>query len=93
MENTTYKIGTIIKAQYWTGVYARCGWRTRGVVATLKVISAGKAEVLTADMEQADSNRQKYNVCGTERREVGRRKIISCLNDVEIVSEPIEAAV
>ena len=91
MKESTYKIGTIIKAHYWTGVYARCGWRTRGVQATLKVISPGKAEVLTADMEQADSNRQKYNVHGTECREVGRRKIISCLNDVVIVSEPAAA--
>lgn len=85
---TTYKIGTVIKAWYWTGVYARCGWRTRGVAATLKVISAGKAEVLSADMDQADSNRQKFNVFGTEQREIGKRKIISCLNDIEIVSEP-----
>lgn len=85
---TAYKIGTVIKAWYWTGVYARCGWRTRGVSATLKVISAGKAEVLSADMDQADSNRQKFNVFGTEQREIGKRKIISCLNDIEIVSEP-----
>lgn len=93
MKDSTYKIGTIIRAQYSTGVYARCGWRTRDVQATLRVISPGKAEVINAEMEQAGSKRQMYNVGGTECREQGRRKIISCLSHVEIISEPVEAVV
>ena len=77
-------IGEKIKAGYFTAVYKPeiGGFRQEYVDATLEVISPGKARVITADMEQAGSKRQRYYVFGAESKEVGKIKIISKLNHV-----------
>lgn len=83
-----YQIGTIIKGGYSTGVYARCGWRQRYVIAVLEVVSPGMAVIKDITyIEQPGSKRQQYYVYGVIRREIGRRKRISCLDNVEVLQE------
>lgn len=86
MKTGRFQIGDIIKGGYSTGVYARCGWRQRYVKAVLEVVSPEMAVIKDITyIEQRKSNRQQYYVDGVIRREIGKRKRISCLDDVEIL--------
>lgn len=84
---SAYSKGMTIKAGYWTSVYKAQigGWRQEWVDAVLEVVSPGMAVVKSASMSEAGSHRQQYHVAGVEAREVGAKKRISSLSDVQIV--------
>ena len=80
-------VGQKIKATYWTSVYKpNIGeWRSERVFAELEVISPGKAGVISAEMEPAASNRQRFNNSNAAANEIGKVKIISKLDNVEVI--------
>lgn len=82
-----YTVGQKIKATYWTGVYKPNigGFRSEMVSAELEVISPGMAKVIWANLDPAFSNRQKFNVSAAARKEIGAVKIISKLDNVEVI--------
>ena len=84
---TKYKPGQKIKAAYWTSVYKPNigGWRSENVSAVLEVISPGKAKVISAELDQAGSRRQSFNVASNKLKQVGCVKIISKLDNVEVI--------
>lgn len=87
MKDEKFTIGSVIKGSYYTGVYARCGWRQRYVEALLEVVSPGMAVIKKITyIEEPGSKRQQYYVAGVISREIGKRKIISCLRNVEVVN-------
>ena len=84
---TEYVPGQKISAVYWTSVYKPNigGWRSEYVSAVLEVISPGKAKVISAELDQAGSRRQSFNVASNELKQVGCVKIISKLDNVEVI--------
>lgn len=83
-----YQAGQKIRANYYASVYkpSMGAWRSEWVEAELEVISPGKAKVVSATMEQAGSNRQRFNVGANESKQIGSVKIISKLSNVEIIN-------
>ena len=79
--------GQKISAVYSTSVYKPNigGWRSERVFAELEVISPGRAVVIWANLEPAFSNRQKFNVSYAAANEIGKVKIISKLDSVEVI--------
>ena len=53
--------------------------------AVLEVISPGKARVISAELDQAGSRRQSFNVASNGLKQVGCVKIISKLDNVEVI--------
>ena len=84
---TEYAPGQKITATYRTSVYKPNigGWRSEYVSAVLEVISPGKAKVISAELDQAGSRRQSFNVASNELKQVGCVKIISKLDNVEVI--------
>ena len=84
---TEYVPGQKISAVYWTGVYKGNigGWRSERVIAELEVISPGRARVISAELEPAMSKRQKFNPSYAAANEIGKLKIISKLDSVEVI--------
>ena len=84
---TEYAPGQKITATYWTSVYKPNigGWRSERVFAELEVISPGRARVIYANLEPAFSNRQRFNVSNAAAKEMGKVKIISKLDSVEVI--------
>lgn len=84
---TKYIPGQKISAGYWASVYKPNigGWRSEHVRAVLEVISPGKAKVISAEQDQAGSRRQSFNVASNELKQVGCVKIISKLDNVEVI--------
>ena len=82
-----YTPGQRISATYWTSVYKPniSGWKSEHVTAVLEVLSPGKAKVISAEMEPAASNRQRFNSSNAACKEIGTVKIISKLNDVKVI--------
>jgi len=82
----TFSPGMKISAVYYTSVYKSnvSGWRSEKVTAILEVISPGMAIVRSATMEPGGSKRQHYNVAKAEADEIGKKKIISKLDKVEV---------
>lgn len=82
-----YTVGQKIKATYWTSIYKPNigGFRSEMVFAELEVISPGRAKVIWANLDPAFSNRQRFNVSSAARKEIGAIKIISKLDNVEVV--------
>ena len=82
-----YTVGQKIKATYWTSIYKPNigGFRSEMVFAELEVISPGRAKVIWANLDPAFSNRQRFNVSAAARKEIGGIKIISKLDNVEVV--------
>ena len=83
----SYTVGQKIKATYWTSVYKQQigEWRSERVFAELEVITPGKAKVIWANLEPATSNRQRFSVSNAAAKEHGKVKIISKLDNVEVV--------
>ena len=83
---TEYVPGQKISAVYWTSVYKQNigGWRSERVYAELEVITPGKAKVIYANLDPATSNRQKFNPSYVAANEIGKVKIISKLDSVEV---------
>lgn len=92
MTSSQYKAGQRIRASYYTGVYKPIigGWRSEWVNATLEVISPGKAKVISCEMDQADSKRQRYNITGNIAKQIGTVKLIVKLHGVEIIEDVVE---
>ena len=84
---TEYTPGQRISAVYSTSVYKPNigGFRPEMVSAELEVISPGRAKVIWANLDPAFSNRQKFNVSAAARKEIGAVKIISKLDNVEVI--------
>ena len=84
---TEYVPGQKISAVYCTSVYKPNigGWRSERVFAELEVISPGRAKVIWANLEPAMSNRQRFNVSSAASKEHGKVKIISKLDNVEVI--------
>ena len=84
---TEYTPGQKISAVYSTSVYKPNigGWRSERVFAELEVISPGRAKVVFAEMDPAMSNRQRFNVSNAAAKEIGKIKIISKLDSVEVI--------
>ena len=84
---TEYVPGQKISAVYWTSVYKPNigGWRSERVFAELEVISPRRAKVISAELDPAMSNRQRFNVSSTASKEHGKVKIISKLDSVEVI--------
>ena len=84
---TKYTPGQKISAVYCTSVYKPNigGWRSERVYAELEVISPGRAKVIYANLDPAMSNRQKFNVSYAAANEIGKVKIISKLDSVEVI--------
>ena len=84
-----YTVGHKIRATYWIGVYKPNigGFRTEMVSAELEVISPGRAKVVKAELDPANSNRQWFNTSYAASKEIGAIKIISRLSNVEEVKE------
>ena len=84
---TEFVPGQKIRADYWTSVYKpQIGeWRSERVFAELEVISPGRAKVIWANLEPAISNRQRFNVSSAASKEHGKVKIISKLDNVEVI--------
>ena len=82
-----YTAGQKISAGYWASIYKPNigGWRSEYVSAVLEVISPGKAKVISAELDQAGSHRQSFNVASNELKQVGCVKIISKLDNVEVI--------
>ena len=74
-------VGTQITAEYLIGVYKPGvpGYRSEIVFATLEIISGHMARVISADMEPATSNRQRYNTVQCSKFEIGKRKRFTSL--------------
>ena len=68
-----YTAGQKISAGYWASIYKPNigGWRSEYVSAVLEVISPGKAKVISAELDQAGSRRQSFNVASNELKQVG----------------------
>ena len=83
----SYTVGQKIKATYWTGVYKPNirEFRSEMVSAELEVISPGRAKVIWANLDPAFSNRQKFNVSNAAAKEHGKIKIISKLDNIEVI--------
>lgn len=83
----SYSAGQKIRATYWIGVYKPNigGFRTEMVNAELEVISPGRAKVVKAELDPANSNRQWFNASGVENKEIGAVKYISRLRNVEVM--------
>ena len=84
---TEYVPGQKIRAVYWTSVYKPNigGWRSERVFAELEVITPGRARVIWANLEPAASNRQRFSVSNAAAKEHGKVKIISKLDNVEVI--------
>lgn len=84
---TEYTPGQKISAVYCTSVYKPNigGWRSERVFAELEVISPGRAKVIYANLDPAMSKRQKFNPSYVAANEIGKVKIISKLDNVEVV--------
>ena len=84
---TEFAPGQKIRAVYWTSVYKANigGWRSEKVFAELEVITPGRARVLSAKLEPAMSNRQRFNPSYAAANENGKIKIISKLDSVEVI--------
>ena len=84
---TEFVPGQKIRATYWTSVYKPQigGWRSERVFGELEVISPGKAKVISAELDQAGSHRQSFNVSNAAAKEIGKIKIISKLDSVEVI--------
>ena len=83
----SYTVGQQIRATYWVGVYKPNigGFRSEMVSAELEVISPGRAKVVKAELDPAFSNSGKFNVSAAESKEIGAIKIISKLDNVEVI--------
>ena len=83
----SYTVGQRIRATYWVGVYKPNigGFRTEMVSAELEVISPGRARVISAELDPANSYRQRYNVLIAAAKEIGKVKIISKLDNAEVI--------
>ena len=83
----SYTVGQKIRATYWTEVYKPNigAWRSERVFAKLEVISPGKAKVIWANLDPAMSKRQRFNVSNAASKEHGKVKIISKLDNVEVI--------
>lgn len=84
---TEFVPGQKISALYWTSVFKPeiGGWRSEKVIAELKVISPGRARVISAELKPAMSYRQRFNVLNAAAKEIGKVKIISKLDSVEVI--------
>ena len=84
---TEYAPGRKISAVYCTSVYKPNigGWRSERVFAELEVISPGRAKVIYANLDPAMSNRQKFDPSYAAAKEIGKVKIISKLDSVEVI--------
>ena len=84
---TEVVLGQKIRAVYSTSVYKPNigGWRSERVFAELEVISPGRAKVVFAEMDPAMSNRQRFNPSYAAANEIGKIKIISKLDSVEVI--------
>ena len=84
---TEYVPGQKISAVYYTSVYKPNigGWRSERVFAELEVISPGRAKVVFAEMDPAMSKRQRFNPSYVAANEIGKIKIISKLDSVEVI--------
>lgn len=84
---TEYVPGQKIRAVYWTSVYKPNigGWRSERVYAELEVISPRRAKVIRANLEPAMSNRQRFSPSYAAANEIGKVKIISGLDSVEVI--------
>ena len=84
---TEYIPGQKIRAVYWTGVYKPQigGFRSERVFAELEVITPGRAKVLSANLDPATSIHQRFNVLIAAGKEIGKVKIISKLDSVEVI--------
>ena len=84
---TEFVPGQKIRALYWTSVYKPNigGWRSERVNAELEVISPGRAKVIYAEIDPAASNRQRFNSSNAAAKEIGKVKIISKLDSVEVI--------
>ena len=83
---TEFVPGQKISAVYCTSVYKPNigGWRSERVFAELEVISPGRARVISAELDPANSHRQMFNVLIAAAKEIGKVKIISKLDSVEV---------
>ena len=84
---TEFTPGQKISAVYWTSVYKGNigGWRSERVFAELEVISPKRAKVISANLKPAMSKRQKFNPSYAAAKEIGKIKIISKLDCVEVI--------
>ena len=84
---TEFVPGQKIRAVYCTSVYKpNIGeWRSERVFAELEVISPGRAKVIRADIDPAMSKRQRFNPSYAAANEIGKIKIISKLDSVEVI--------
>ena len=84
---TEYTPGQKISAVYCTSVYKPNigGWRSERVFAELEVISPGRAKVIYANLDPAMSKRQRFNPSYAAANEIGKVKIISKLDSVEVI--------
>lgn len=84
---TEYVPGQKISAVYCTGVYKpNIGdWRSERVFAELEVIRPGRAKVIRADIDPAMSKRQRFDPSYAAANEIGKIKIISKLDSVEVI--------
>ena len=84
---TEYVPGQKISAMYCTSVYKPNigGWRTVRVFAKLEVISPKRAKVIYASLSPAVSKRQSFNPSYAAAKEIGKVKIISKLDSVEVI--------
>ena len=84
---TKFVPGQKIRAVYWTGVYKPNigGWRSERVYAELEVITPGRARVIYANLDPAMSKRQRFNPSYAVANEIGKVKIISKLDSVEVI--------
>ena len=84
---TKFVPGQKISAVYCTSVYKPNigGWRSERVYAELEVISPGRARVISAELEPAMSKRQRFNPSYAAANEIGKVKIISKLDSVEVI--------
>ena len=84
---TEYVLGQRISAVYCTSVYKPNigGWRSERVFAELEVITPGRAKVIRADIDPAMSKRQRFNPSYAAANEIGKIKIISKLDSVEVI--------
>lgn len=90
---TEYAPGQKIRVVHCTSVYKPNigGWRSERVFAELEVITPGRAKVIRANLEQAMSNRQSFNPSYVAANEIGKVKIISKLDSVEVIdNEEVE---
>lgn len=83
------KKGTRFTASYEVGIFkAGCnGYRSETVNATFLAVSDKMAVVEKAHMNEAGSKRQQYHVAYYESKEIGKRKRIATLSNIEIIEE------